>query len=82
MGSGHFLVSLVDYLANHVLEAMATAELRVGWAPEEQPYHSPLAGRIEAIRAKDLHNAEANDWLIDEDQLDERHFGRRVILSA
>jgi hypothetical protein len=81
MGSGHFLVSLVDYLADHVLEAMATAELDVDWAPEDQPYHSPLAGRIEAIRTKILHNAEADDWLIGEDELDDRHIVRRVILK-
>ena len=81
MGSGHFLVSLVDYLADQVLEAMATAEVEVDWAPEDQPYHSPLASRIEAIRAKILHNAEADDWLIDEDGLDDRHIVRRVILK-
>ena len=41
MGSGHFLVSLVDYLADHILEAMAEAETAVDWAGENEPYRPP-----------------------------------------
>lgn len=81
MGSGHFLVSLVDYLADHVLEAMAEAESEVDWAPEEKPYRSPLIDRIETIRSKILENARTEDWLIDEDELDDRHIVRRIILK-
>ena len=81
MGSGHFLVSLVDYLADQALEAMARVEAAVHWAPQEQPYVSPLAGRIEAIRAKVLANAAEDNWVIDEEDLDDRHIVRRVILK-
>jgi hypothetical protein len=44
MGSGHFLVSLVDYLADRVLEAVAEAEAHVAWAKEG--YRSPLTARM------------------------------------
>ena len=42
MGSGHFLVSLVDKLADHVLDAMAEA-VALG---VELHYTSPLATRL------------------------------------
>ena len=44
MGSGHFLVNLVDYLADRVIEAMAEAEAIV------KGYVSPLNERIDEIR--------------------------------
>lgn len=81
MGSGHFLVSLVDYLADEVLEAMAEAEAEVDWAPEDVPYRSPLAQRIEGIRSKIQDKALAEDWLIQEEELDDRHIVRRIILK-
>ncbi|MBR0554998.1 hypothetical protein J5J10_04825 [Ciceribacter sp. L1K23] len=77
MGSGHFLVSLVDKLADHVIEAMAEAEARVDWGD----YISPLAERIEAIRNTILDNAEASGWTVDMDQLDDRHIIRRMVLK-
>lgn len=79
MGSGHFLVSLVDYLADQVITAMAEAELSV---PEEWgDYISPLAERIETIRNTILENAEERNWTIDEEQLDDRHIIRRMVLK-
>lgn len=77
MGSGHFLVSLVDKLADHVIEAMAEAEVIVDWAD----YNSPLAERIEAIRNIILDNAERGGWTVNEDQLDDRHIIRRMVLK-
>ncbi|WP_292469018.1 hypothetical protein [Mesorhizobium sp.] len=77
MGSGHFLVSLVDKLADHVIEAMAEAEAVVDWGD----YHSPLADRIEAIRNVILDNAERGGWTVNEDQLDDRHIIRRMVLK-
>ena len=79
MGSGHFLVSLVDYLADQVITAMAEAELD---APEEWGnYISPLAARIAAIRTTILGNAKKRNWTIDDDQLDDRHIIRRMVLK-
>src|ERR1700694_4395887 len=40
MGSGHFLVSLVDWLADKVLAAMAEAETVVDWCA--MPSRSPV----------------------------------------
>ena len=77
MGSGHFLVSLVDWLADHVLDAMAEASASVGFAP----YVSPLASRIEAIRARILAEAKTHGWPIAGSQLDDRHIVRRMVLK-
>ncbi len=80
MGSGHFPVSLVDKLADHIIEAMAEAEASVQWSDEIQ-YVSPLAEKIEAIRNTILSNAEARGWSVNEDQLDDRHIIRRMVLK-
>ena len=79
MGSGHFLVSLVDYLADQVITAMAEAELDV---PEEWgDYISPLGEMIARIRNTIQSNADKRDWAIDEEQLDDRHIIRRMVLK-
>jgi hypothetical protein len=75
MGSGHFLVSLVDYLADQVIAAMAEAEAAV------EDYISPLSDRIDAIRNTILGNAEDRGWTIDPAQLDDRHVIRRMVLK-
>ncbi|MDI4654927.1 Eco57I restriction-modification methylase domain-containing protein [Xanthobacter autotrophicus] len=77
MGSGHFLVSLVDMLADHVLDAMAEAAAQ----GRELGYVSPLAEKIEDIRTTILRNARAAKWAIDEAQLDDRHIVRRMVLK-
>lgn len=77
MGSGHFLVNLVDYLSDQVIAAMADAEVIVDWGD----YISPLAERIERIRNTILANAEERGWAIDEEQLDDRHIIRRMVLK-
>lgn len=77
MGSGHFLVSLVDTLADHVLEAMAEAAA----LGADVDYTSSLAGEIEKIRATILRNARAAKWTIDESHLDDRHIVRRMVLK-
>ena len=77
MGSGHFLVSLVDTLTDHVLDAMA--EVAVAGATLD--HVSPLADRIVQIRETILANAAAAQWAIDEAQLDDRHIVRRMILK-
>ena len=77
MGSGHFLVSLVDTLADHVLDAMAEAA-SLG---ADLGYTSPLAAKIEEIRRTILKNAREKNWTIDEAQLDDRHIVRRMVLK-
>lgn len=77
MGSGHFLVTLVDYLAIQVTTAMADAEAAVSWAH----YVSPLIDRIEDIRSRIYGNAQSNNWTIDVAHLDDRHIIHRVVLK-
>jgi hypothetical protein len=77
MGSGHFLVSLVDYLADQVITAMAEAQALVTFGD----YVSPLISRIAAIRTTILRNAEERGWTIDPAQLDDRHIVRRMVLK-
>ena len=80
MGSGHFLVSLVAYLADEVLTAITEAPTLVAWANPEQPYRSPLAARIERLRAEIQRSANENGWPVPDEQLD-RHLVRRIILK-
>ncbi|MGH6835637.1 MAG: Eco57I restriction-modification methylase domain-containing protein [Methylocella sp.] len=77
MGSGHFLVSLVDYLADRVITAIAEARAAVTFGT----YVSPLIDRIAEIRATILRNAEERGWTIDPDHLDDRHIIRRMVLK-
>ncbi len=81
MGSGHFLVSLVDYLADQILECMADSTARVHWADAAEPYVSPLARRIADIRERILASSQAHGWTVDPAQLDDRHIVRRMILK-
>ena len=75
MGSGHFLVNLVDHLADRVITAMADAEASV------DDYISPLTERIDTIRNTIMANAEKRDWTINAEQLDDRHIVRRMVLK-
>ncbi len=75
MGSGHFLVNLVDHLADRALTAVAEAE--AAW----DGYVSPLTERIEAIRKTIAANAEESGWTIDAEQLDDRRIVRRMALK-
>ncbi|OYW89314.1 MAG: restriction endonuclease, partial [Sphingobium sp. 32-64-5] len=77
MGSGHFLVSLVDTLADHVLEAMAEGAV----LGADLHYTSPLADKIEEIRTTIQRNARDANWTIDPEQLDDRHIVRRMVLK-
>lgn len=77
MGSGHFLVSAIDVIADRVLDSMAeAASLGVDFG-----YISPLADKIEEIRSTILRNAREANWTIDEEQLDDRHVIRRMVLK-
>ena len=75
MGSGHFLVNLVDHLADRVIAAMAEAEALVAG------YVSPLLSRIDSIRNTIMVNAESRGWTFDPAKLDDRHIVRRMVLK-
>ena len=85
MGSGHFLVSLVDYFADEILESMAAVQLEVAakaWAQDiANPWASPLIKRIADIRSRIQSAAYQQRWTVTEAQLDDRHLVRRMILK-
>ncbi|MCM0020285.1 MAG: restriction endonuclease [Tagaea sp.] len=81
MGSGHFLVSLVDYLADRVLVAMADARAAVAWAEEDAPYTSPLVAALAAIRENIRKQAKEGGWAVADSQLEDRLLVRRMILK-
>jgi hypothetical protein len=76
MGSGHFLVSLVDWLSDKVLTAIGDAEEIAG-----DGYTSPLVQNIASLREAILANAREHGWPIVEDQLEDRHIVRRMVLK-
>ena len=80
MGSGHFLVSLVDWMADRVLAAIDHAGEMVDWAGETA-YKSPLIKRIDTIRKRIKRRAAEHKWPLPERQLDERNIIRRMILK-
>ena len=77
MGSGHFLVSLVDFLTDAALEAMAESES----AGADCEYHSPLAAEIDAIRDRIIGAAARGKWHIDREKLDDRQIVRRIVMK-
>ena len=88
MGSGHFLVALVDHLADAVLEAInrsaqAVAELPgvAHWVESGHPWQSPLVARIAHIRRSIRGTARQHGWVVTDAQLDDRHIVRRMILK-
>ena len=88
MGSGHFLVALVDDLADRVLEAITTATHWVNvqpWAAHlvgsGRPWQSPVLARMAHIRRSIKTTAKDHGWAVTDAQLDDRHIVRRMILK-
>lgn len=88
MGSGHFLVTLVDTLADRVLEAASQASLRVNaqpWAAylaeRGTPWVSPVIRRLAHIRRTIRQAAAEHHWTVTDAQLDDRQIVRRMILK-
>ncbi|WP_338504441.1 hypothetical protein V6R86_10735 [Sphingomonas kaistensis] len=80
MGSGHFLVSLVDRLTNAALEAMAKA-VEIASEAGVTEYQSPIAIEIEKIRSTIWHNAQEKNWSVAEEQLDDPQLVKRMVLK-
>ena len=88
MGSGHFLVALVDDLADRVLEAVTAAQLLVAeqpWAAHlaetGRPWQSPVVARVAHIRRSIQREAKEHGWRVTDAQLDDRHIVRRMVLK-
>ncbi len=79
MGSGHFLVTAVDYLADAIAELVESVPASVPWL--DGLYLSPLVDRIETVRREILERARAADWVVDEAQLSDQAIIRRMVLK-
>ena len=79
MGSGHFLVTAVDYLSDAIADLIEDAPTAAPWL--EDAYTSPLLERIATIRADILARAHAASWVIDEPQLTDQAIIRRMVLK-
>jgi hypothetical protein len=81
MGSGHFLVSLVDRLTNQTLDALAEAKALVKERFPDLDYESPVAEEIRKIRATIRGNANDQNWSVSEEQLDDAQLVKRMVLK-
>ena len=79
MGSGHFLVTAVDFLSDKVAELVEDAPEVPEWLDGE--YASPLVDRVAAVRRDILDRARQSDWVIDEAQLTDQAILRRMVLK-
>ena len=81
MGSGHFLVSLVDRLTNHALAAIAEATVLANTHDASLEYESPVAEEIRKVRATIRTNAIKAGWTVTEEQLDDPQLVKRMVLK-
>ncbi len=79
MGSGHFLVTAVDFLSDYIAEMIEQAPTVPEWLDGE--YTSPLVERIEKIRSEILKRAKKSSWAMDADQLTDQAIIRRMVLK-
>ncbi len=80
MGSGHFLVSLVDRLTNHALNAVAEAAA-LAMRELELEYESPVSEEVRRVRTTIRGNAQDEGWALSEEQLDDPQLVKRMILK-
>ena len=81
MGSGHFLVSAVDFLTDYIADLVEFAPAVPDWLPDDDPYHSPLLDRVAAIRADILQRAAQSGWAVNQAQLTDQAIIRRLVLK-
>ena len=79
MGSGHFLVTAVDFLSDYIAEMVEHAPGVPEWLDGE--YVSPLVERVSAIRQDIAQRAQAADWVMDQGQLTDQAIIRRMVLK-
>ena len=79
MGSGHFLVTAVDFLSDYVAHLVEYVPAVPEWL--DGGYVSPLVERVEAIRHDILQRARDSNWIVDESQLSDQAIIRRMVLK-
>ncbi len=79
MGSGHFLVTAVDFLSDYITSLVEYSAA----VPEcsDGEYVSPLVARVAVIREAILQRARESDWVINESQLTDQAIIRRMVLK-
>ena len=81
MGSGHFLVSAVDFLTDYIADLIEFAPAVPDWLNDDDAYHSPLLDRVAAIRADIMQRADESGWVVNEAQLTDQAIIRRLVLK-
>ena len=81
MGSGHFLVEVLDYLTAEVDRLIGDASDMVDWLPDNDRYMSPLQLRIESLRSEIQGYADAQGWQVNPEHLTDRAIIRRMVLK-
>ena len=79
MGSGHFLVTAVDFLSDYIADLVEYAPAVPEWL--DGKYVSPLEERIESIRRDILQRAGDSGWIVDASQLTDQAIIRRMVLK-
>ena len=79
MGSGHFLVTAVDYLSDAIDDLVEFTPADAPWLKDK--YTSPLLQRLEVIRRDIEARADAAHWKIDKAQLTDQAIIRRMVLK-
>ena len=79
MGSGHFLVTAVDFLSDYVAELIEQVPAVPEW--RDAGYASPLVKRVATIRKEILQRAQEAKWVMDESQLTDQAIIRRMVLK-
>ena len=79
MGSGHFLVTAVDFLSDYIAELVEYVPAVPQWL--DGAYVSPLVERVAAIRRDILQRAHESNWVMDESLLTDQAIIRRMVLK-
>ena len=79
MGSGHFLVTAVDFLSDTIADLIEYVPVVPEWLDGD--YVSPLVNRVAAIRREILQRAKESNWVLDEAQLTDQAIIRRMVLK-
>ncbi len=81
MGSGHFLVTAVDFLSDYIAELIEYVPAVPEWLDGDGAYASPLLERVHNIRAEITTRARKKGWRLYENQLTDQAIIRRMVLK-
>ena len=79
MGSGHFLVTAVDFLSDYIAELIEYVPAVPDWLDGD--YVSPLEGRVAVIRDEIIQRAVELNWVLDRNQFTDQAIIRRMVLK-